>query len=627
MRIEYFKIENFRNIAFAECDNVPNLMVICGGNGCGKSAVLNAIMAAKEHAAPYGGFQTDPRSVSANAEFARVTVRVSFSEAERVWYREKHEQDCPETDEIILEIQKGGQGRVPKRSQVVRNLLSYYSRKYKQSPGFFDYFDAHRIVQKKQLSTWDSSSLGDDAYKQSLGAIGTQKFNRIKEYLASLVMGDLQNIAASRRRGEECNPDSLHEIREFFDGFFAPMRFVDVQIDCSPFKFIIQTPKGEIDIDDLSSGEKEILTTFIHFHQLKPVSAVILFDEVDAHLHPDLERRYLELFKKMSLNNQIILTTHSPEIMVAAGSDSLYSLAKVQEEEGCNQLARVTDSDEMHGVLSEIMGTNGMVSFNKKVVFIEGMESSADRYVYEALYPPAQYNVSFIPAGDSGMNTRVSERVNLLLSSAGTFQEFYCIVDGDIARPDPPEVGRLFRLPVYHVENFLLRPELILGAMREFFLENNPYSAEQDVISELHELMLTDSHLKPFASAVFNAAVAAKANEARDMVFRRDHGNLSNLSIPEFSVVEHEARAKLESAIADGTWASVCKGRDLLKALCGKHGIKYEHFRNSLISKLEDRPPELDQIFNSIIGNLDSTLNVVVSEEPLTTEIVVSEVS
>ncbi len=61
-------------------------MVICGGNGSGKSALLNALMAAKEHAAPYGGFNMDPRCVSSDAELARVTLKILFSEHERVWY-------------------------------------------------------------------------------------------------------------------------------------------------------------------------------------------------------------------------------------------------------------------------------------------------------------------------------------------------------------------------------------------------------------------------------------------------------------------------------------------------------------------------------------------------------------
>ena len=104
------------------------------------------------------------------------------------------------------------------------------------------------------------------------------------------------------------------------------MKFVDVHLDTSPFAFIISTPRGEIDIDDLSSGEKEILNNYIRFHQLKPKDAVILFDEADAHLHPDLERRYLQVLKEVGKGNQLWITTHSPEMMIASGSDALYTV-------------------------------------------------------------------------------------------------------------------------------------------------------------------------------------------------------------------------------------------------------------------------------------------------------------
>ena len=60
---------------------------------------------------------------------------------------------------------------------------------------------------------------------------------------------------------------------------------------------------GEIDIDDLSSGEKEIFNIFVRFHQLNPHESVILFDEADAHLHPDLERRYLQELKRDVVKN------------------------------------------------------------------------------------------------------------------------------------------------------------------------------------------------------------------------------------------------------------------------------------------------------------------------------------
>ncbi|NVM31673.1 MAG: ATP-binding protein [Candidatus Helarchaeota archaeon] len=74
--------------------------------------------------------------------------------------------------------------------------------------------------------------------------------------------------------------------------------------------------------------EKEIFNTIVRFHQLKPQNAVILIDEADAHLHPDLQRRYLRLLRYLGKGNQIILTTHSPEMMMEAGPDSLYTLLK-----------------------------------------------------------------------------------------------------------------------------------------------------------------------------------------------------------------------------------------------------------------------------------------------------------
>lgn len=603
MRIAYFKIENFRNIRFAECVAPPNLMVICGANGCGKSSILHAIMAAKEHAAPYGGFQMDPRCVRADADSARVTLRVAFSDLEQQWYRDKYSSECPQEDEVILEIQKGGQARVPKRSTVVRNLLSWYSREFKDSPGFFDYIDAHRVVAKKSLSTWNSSSLSDQQSKQSLGSAGTQKFNLIKEYLASLVMRDAQTILTARRNNEECNPDSLREIRDFFNGFFKPMTFEDVQIDSSPFKYIISTPNGLIDIDDLSSGEKEILATFIHFHQLKPENAVILFDEVDAHLHPDLERRYLDVFKTMAITNQIILTTHSPEIMVAAGSESLFTLVKTADAACGNQLARVTDDDEMHSALSAIMGSNGMVSINRKVVFIEGTDASSDRYIYEALFPPAEHNISFMPAGDSTTNTKTSERVNALLSSSGTFQEFYSIVDGDVERPtDVPATDRLHRLPVYHVENYLLDCDAILAVTKALLLNDCPYSDSSAVECELERLLLSDLHLLPYTRAQFDAEVAKEAKRAWDCVYKRDGTTLSSIAFPDFEATKATCGAKLTAATSDGSWRQQAKGRDLLKAYCAELGIKYIHFRNLLIKEIKEAPAELLAIITKIKG-------------------------
>ena len=597
MRILNFRIENFRNLRLAECSNVPDFMVTCGGNGCGKSALLEALMTAKEHAGSYGAFSFDPRAVSADATKATITMTLAFTEDERSFVKEKFNIECPETEEVIIEINKGGGAQVVKRSKSVRQLLSYYSHAL-GSPGFFDYINAHRQYRKSQLQTYDTSGMSDDRAKQTL-ANSDQKFQLTKQYLAGLKMQDLQELQTSHRSGKPEFKDSLEEIRKFFNRFFVPMKFKDVFINKSPFEFVISTPMGDIDIDDLSSGEKEILNIFIRFHQLKPKEAVILFDEADAHLHPDLERRYLELLRQLGQGNQMLLTTHSPEMMIAAGTDSLYTILKEPPQDGGNQLVRVTPSENLHSVLSELMGSRGIVSFNQRIVFIEGEDASADRAIYEAAYPPGEHNISFVPAGNSATVRRTAERVNALLEESTGFQEYFSIVDGDIERfePDPTEGGRLFHLPVYHVENLLLNEDEIFEVTHSM-LSKCPYTTAEGVSSDLQELVLSEKHLKPYTKALFDARLAKIAKEAHDAVYKRQD---VSPTIPEFYKIKEEAEEILKSAIADGTWRSKCKGRDLLRAYCGQHGLKYEHFRNLLIGRIKTPPNELAEIMSHIL--------------------------
>jgi predicted ATPase len=576
-------------------------MVICGANGCGKTALLEAIMTAKEQVGGYGNFRFDPRVVSADADKATIKVVLTFSEKERDFVKTKFGIECPEVDEVEIEIQREGNARVTIKSNPARKLLSFYSSSI-GSLGFFDYINAHRHTHKNHLHTWEPYKLSDEQTKQTL-AVSQDKFQYTKDYLAGLKMSDLQAFQTSLRTGNpEYNKDSLDEIRTFFSDFFSPMKFKDVFINESPFKFTISTPLGDIDIDDLSSGEKEILNIFIRFHQLKPKGAIILFDEADAHLHPDLDRRYLEVLKRLGEGNQILLTTHSPEMMMAAGTDSLYTILKEPLPEGGNQLVRVTEEENLHNALSELMGSRGIISINQRIIFIEGQEASTDREIYEALFPPSEYNVSFIPAGDSLTVRGTSEKVNHLLTTATGFQHYFSIIDGDVDRltNDPTEGKRLFRLPVYHVENFLLDEKIILQASKSVLGPKCPFSRQEEIISELKELLFSDTHLKPYTRALLDAKISNLAKCAYDSVYKNSEETCVIPEVPSYTAMEKIAKENLEGYIRSDDWRSKCKGRELLKAYCGKHNMKYEHFKNVLISLMKSPPEELSAIMKKI---------------------------
>src|SRR5580765_365849 len=107
MRILSFRIENFRNLSLAECTHLPDFVVVCGGNGSGKSALLEALMTAKEYAGAYGSFEFDPHAVSADASSALIALRVAFSEEERAFVKKTYNEECPAEDETIISIAKG----------------------------------------------------------------------------------------------------------------------------------------------------------------------------------------------------------------------------------------------------------------------------------------------------------------------------------------------------------------------------------------------------------------------------------------------------------------------------------------------------------------------------------------
>lgn len=88
---------------------------------------------------------------------------------------------------------------------------------------------------------------------------------------------------------------------------------------------VIRAEDEKIQLDQLSSGEKQILLilTTVFLQEEKP--AVLLMDEPEISLHITWQDRLIELIRKLNPNCQLILTTHSPNILPMAGKIRLYS--------------------------------------------------------------------------------------------------------------------------------------------------------------------------------------------------------------------------------------------------------------------------------------------------------------
>ena len=118
----------------------------------------------------------------------------------------------------------------------------------------------------------------------------SEKYTEVKTYLADLQMRDLQALQESLKTGTPKLQDYLGGVKKHFQKFFAPMQFKGVNISKNPFEFVVGTPDGELDLDDMSSGEKEIVNNIVRFCQLKPQNSIVFFDEPGRSMVYDCRR-------------------------------------------------------------------------------------------------------------------------------------------------------------------------------------------------------------------------------------------------------------------------------------------------------------------------------------------------
>lgn len=86
----------------------------------------------------------------------------------------------------------------------------------------------------------------------------------------------------------------------------------------------------KIKIEDLSSGEQELISRVFCLYLANIQDSVILIDEPESSLHPNWQNRIAAIYQDFAEknNNQIILATHSPHIVASVRKEQIRVLVK-----------------------------------------------------------------------------------------------------------------------------------------------------------------------------------------------------------------------------------------------------------------------------------------------------------
>jgi predicted ATP-binding protein involved in virulence len=116
----------------------------------------------------------------------------------------------------------------------------------------------------------------------------------------------------------------------------------------------------EFEINDLSTGEKTLLSKVLYLYFLGYKEKIILIDEPELSLHPSWQNKVLKIYENFAIQNncQIIIATHSPHIIASAKNKYLRFLIKEENEIVVKQLDNSPLSRDTNTILKTIMGAN-----------------------------------------------------------------------------------------------------------------------------------------------------------------------------------------------------------------------------------------------------------------------------
>lgn len=155
----------------------------------------------------------------------------------------------------------------------------------------------------------------------------------------------------------------------------------------SPYSFRLVKENSDVElyVNELSSGEKIVVRFALSIFDPMDIGhnlflpQLLLLDEMDASLHPEMLRRWLSMISKIVQDLRIpcILTTHSPTTVALAPEESLFEVAeggavirKISKQQALNQLTV--------GVPTLAIDYNV-----QRIVFVE---SDTDAQIYTELY-------------------------------------------------------------------------------------------------------------------------------------------------------------------------------------------------------------------------------------------------
>jgi hypothetical protein len=358
------KVRHLRDINIPlEKKNYPHLM-ITGKNGSGKTSLLNAIANHIERIAN-----------DTHKEFENYEKRIEY------W-----ENELKENPQNTLSIEQQLQyyknqyelffGEVTVAFEDVDNLI----RKYQDGNFIIAFYEAHRTIKKLQEPKNPTKPELQD--KWGIKQASTQEFLK---FLADL------KIQEALARNEKLEKDA-NQINEWFLTFEHLLgeifqdKALKLAFNYKDYSFKILIAGKEFKFTELSDGFAAVLDIVVDLiikmqekNQLIRAyesEGIVLVDEIETHLHLELQKIIMPLLTKIFPNIQFIVTTHSPFVLSSLSNAVAFDLEHQEVIEDLTEYSYESLAEGYFGVKTDSSYIEMQLNRLKELLEKENLSSS-----------------------------------------------------------------------------------------------------------------------------------------------------------------------------------------------------------------------------------------------------------
>ena len=315
-KIKKLKITNFKGIkdleldfTYQNTDKILDNIIIYGINGTGKSTILEAIYICLTVGAAYH----KNNNLKTIEEFLIDYISLSSE-----WIYNNQQK-------FIIDIQ------ILDNEKLIDATLEYHQNnglKWKiqnnlplEIQNSFTYLSSYRLLNPSTVQ-----SAGDWNQIYQINRKFENNYRTVKQYLVNLITDKKVETLTSKNR------QVLEKIKQSFKIFFPQKVFLEQLSrteDTKDYRLMIKNEDGTIvDLDQLSSGEREVIAFFTYLCTKATNNSILIIDEPELHLHSKWQSIILYAIHQLFPNSQLFLATHSKEIHQSSSESELFELEK-----------------------------------------------------------------------------------------------------------------------------------------------------------------------------------------------------------------------------------------------------------------------------------------------------------